>query len=416
MTYDVDAVRKNFPALASETVFFDNPGGTQVAQCVIDAMHDYFVTANANSHGAFETSRRSDEIVASGRGAFADLFNARSPQEIVFGSNMTSLTFQVSRAIGRTLRKGDEIIVTRLDHDANIAPWLSLQEQGAVVRWVDIHTDDCTLDMGDMERQLSEKTRVVAVGLASNAVGTVNPVRIIGDLAHMAGAWVYADAVHYAPHFPIDVGQLGCDFLVCSAYKFYGPHLGVLYGKAEVLQRLEPYKVRPAPDEPPDKFETGTQNFEAIAGAKAAVDYLASLGEGYGDPDIADLGGLGARRLNIKKGMRSLRQYEEALFAKLLNGLKEIKGIRIYGITDAARLGLRAPTAAFNLVGRNPRDVARELGNAGINVWDGNYYALALMERIGLEEHGGAVRVGLAHYNTTREVDRLLGVLARIAA
>lgn len=416
MAIDVESVRKHFPALSSGTIFLDNPAGTQVTQQVIDAMRDYLLTANANSHGAFQTSRRSDAIVAEARTAFADFFNARSPKEVIFGPNMTSLTFQFARALGRTLRKDDEIIVTRLDHDANIAPWLALQERGVCVKWVDIHSDDCTLDMADLERQLSDKTRIVAVGLASNAVGSVNPVRTIGDLAHMAGALVYADAVHYAPHFPIDVQELGCDFLVCSTYKFYGPHLGVLYGKQEILEGLEPYKVRPSPKEIPDKFETGTLCFEAIAGARAAVEYLARVGEKYDGASTGSIGGLQGRRLNLKRGMITIREYERNLFARLLGGLLDLEGIQIYGITDASRMGSRAPTVAFTLAGHGPAEVATKLGEAGINVWDGNYYALALMERLDLEQHGGAVRVGLAHYNTPQEVDSLLDALRRVVA
>jgi cysteine desulfurase family protein (TIGR01976 family) len=424
LSLDISAVRANFPALASGTVFFDNPGGTQVAQAVIDAMRDYFLYANANTHGAFATSQRSDGIIAEARRAFADFLNARSPDEIAFGPNMTTLAFQLSRALGRTLAPDDEIIVTRLDHDANIAPWLALQERGVAVKWVDIHTEDCTLDMGDFERQLSNKTKVVAIGLASNAVGSVNPVRIVTDLAHMAGAFVFVDAVHYAPHFPIDVQALDCDFLACSVYKFYGPHLGVLYGKYEMLDRLQAYKIRPSPKDPPDKWETGTQNLEGIAGGRAAVEYVASLGGKYGAPFAKDFPELEGRRLSLKTGMSVVREYEKNLFRQLMNGLKDLKGIEIYGITDPARFdypaktggpGGRAPTLAFNLAGNDPRHVAERLGAAGINVWDGNYYALALMERLGLEEQGGAVRVGLAHYNTAGEVDRFLHALEAIA-
>ncbi len=424
MPLDLNAVRENFPALKSGTIYFDNPGGTQVAQSVIDAMRDYMLMANANTHGAFATSQRSDEIIAEGRRAFADFLNARSPDEIIFGPNMTTLTFQLSRALGRTLVCDDEIIVTRLDHDANIAPWLALQERGVAVKSIDIHPDDCTLDLGDFERQLSNKTRVVAIGLASNAVGTVNPVRTIADLAHMAGASVFVDAVHYAPHLPIDVQRLNCDFLACSVYKFYGPHLGILYGKYELLDRLQAYKIGPAPDNPPDKFETGTQNHEGIAGGRAAVDYLASLGRKYGASFAKDLEGFEGRRLNLKTGLRALREYEMNLFVRLMNGLGHVKGIEIYGITDPACFdggangawpGGRAPTVAFNLAGHHPRKVAESLGAAGINVWDGNYYALALMERLNLEERGGAVRVGLAHYNTAEEVDKFLTALETIA-
>jgi cysteine desulfurase family protein (TIGR01976 family) len=416
LTFDVDSVRRSFPALASGTIFLDNPGGTQVALPVIEAMRDYMVTCNANSHGAFATSERSDASVQEARNAFSDFLNAKSADEIVFGPNMTTLTFLLSRALGRTLTPDDEIVVTRLDHDANIAPWLALQESGVAVKWVDIHQEDCTLDMGDFERQLSNKTRVVAVGLASNAVGTVNPARTIVDLAHMAGALVYVDAVHYAPHFPIDVQELNCDFLACSVYKFYGPHLGILYGKYDLLDRLQAYKVRPSPKQPPDKFETGTPNFEGIAGGRAAVEYISSLGQKYGAAYVKDFPELDGRRLTVKTGMRALCEYERALFARLFGGLRLARGVKIYGIADPVRFGFRAPTAAFNLKGHHPREVAEELGKSGINVWDGNYYALALMERLGLEEQGGAVRVGLAHYNTAEEVDRFIRVVDRIAA
>ncbi|MGB8644760.1 MAG: cysteine desulfurase-like protein [Anaerolineae bacterium] len=415
MSIDIQQIRSNFPALQSDTIFFDGPGGTQVTQSVIDAIRDYYVTANANHGGAFPTSQRNDQIIHAAREAFADFFNARAPEEIVFGNNMTTLTFHMSRALGRTLQPGDEIMVTRLDHDANISPWLALQERGIVVKWVDIHTDDVTLDMADFEKQLSNKTRVVAVGLASNAVGTVNPVRQIADLAHMAGAFVYIDAVHYAPHFPIDVQALNCDFLVCSAYKFCGPHLGILYGKHELLERLQAYKVRPSPPEPPEKWETGTQNFEGIAGAAAAVNYLAGLGAQYGGEHARDFPGFTRRRLNLKTGMAAIHAYEKELFTHLMVELAKLESVTTYGITDLSRFDRRTPTVAFNLKGHTPQEVARALGEENINVWDGNYYALAVMERLGLQETGGAVRVGLAHYNTRAEVDRLLERLRAIA-
>ncbi len=414
MKYDINAVRANFPSLQAGAIFLDNPGGTQVAQSVIDAMREYFLTANANTGGAFATSSRTDEMIADARRAFADFFNAPSPNEIVFGANMTSLTFNVARALGRNLTRNDEIIVTHLDHDANIAPWLALEERGAVVKWVDIHRDDCTLDMADFEKQLSNKTKIVAVGLASNAVGTVNDVRTIVDLAHMAGALVYVDAVHFAPHFPIDVQAVNCDFLVCSAYKFYGPHLGILFGKHALLERFTAYKVRPAHDEPPEKWEVGTQNHEGIAGARAALDYLASLGEKFGGEYAKEFREMSERRLQFKAGMSVMRVYEKNLFIQLMNGLREIDGIEIYGIQEAARFDYHAPTVAFNLRGIHPRAVAEKLASANINVWSGNYYALALMERLGLEDKGGAVRVGLAHYNTKEEVDSLIGQLQKI--
>lgn len=414
MPLDPSYVRSHFPSLESGTLFFDNPGGTQVTQSVIDAMRDYFLTANANHGGAFPTSHRNDAMLHAAREGFADFLNAASPSEIVFGLNMTTLTFQMSRALGRSLQPGDEIIITRLDHDANVAPWRALEERGAVLRWVDIHTDDCTLDMSDLERQLSTRTRIIAVGLASNAVGSLNPVRTIADLAHMAGALVYVDAVHAAPHFPIDVQTMHCDFLVCSAYKFYGPHLGILYGKYAHLEQLPAYKVRPAENHPPDKFETGTPSFESIAGGLAAVNYLAALGEKYGAPFADNYRGLDNRRLHAKTALSAIHSYEKNLFIRLMHGLEALPGIHIYGIRDTARFDYRAPTVAFNLAKHSPREIAARLGEKNINVWDGNYYALELMERLELEALGGAVRVGLAHYNTEEEVELLLDELRAI--
>jgi len=417
VSLDAQWVRAHFPSVQnSDTIFFDNPGGTQVAQSVMDAVREYYLTANANHGGMFPTSHRSDKFIHRAREAFADFLNAPSPDEIVFGPNMTTLTFSIARALGRWLNAGDEIIVTQLDHDANIAPWAALEERGVVIKRADIHTDDCTLDMADFEKQLSNKTRLVAVGLASNAVGTLNPVRTIADLAHMAGAFVYADAVAYAPHFPLDVQELGVDFLACSAYKFYGPHLGILYGKYAHLERLQAYKVRPSENVPPYKFETGTPTFENIHAAAAAVNYLASVGEKFGAPFADDYRAFAGRRAHLKTGLRAIQQYEKNLFIRLMNGLRELPNIRIYGITDLARFDYRAPTAAFNFDGQHPRDVAAKLGKQNINVWDGNYYALALMERLDLERTGGAVRVGLAHYNTAQEIDRLLEALAKIVS
>ena len=281
-TFDIDWVRSQFPALAMKVngypaAFFDGPGGTQVPQRVIDAMSGYLAASNANTHGAFATSRRTDEVIAAAHAAMADLLGCDA-EEIVFGPNMTTLTFALSRALGRELAPGDEIVVTRLDHDANVSPWTALEERGCVIRWVDIHPADCTLDMEDLRRKVTPRTRVVAVGYASNSVGTINDVEEVVRLAHAAGAMAYIDAVHYAPHGPIDVRSLDCDFLVCSPYKFFGPHSGVLYGKREHLLRLRPYKVRPATDSIPGRWETGTQNHEGMAGVTAAVEYLAELG------------------------------------------------------------------------------------------------------------------------------------------
>jgi cysteine desulfurase family protein (TIGR01976 family) len=415
LSYDIAEIRSHFPSLQSGNIFFDNPGGTQVPQQVIDAVGEYYKCANSNTHGAFESSRRTDQVIAEARAAFSDFFNARSPDEVVFGPNMTSLTFSISRALGRWLNPGDEIIVTRLDHDANIAPWLGLEERGARIKWVDIHADDCTLDMADFEKQLSTKTKIVAVGGASNAVGSLNDLKTIVPLAHLAGAIVFIDAVHFAPHIPIDVQELDCDLLACSAYKFYGPHLGALYGKRNILDRLSPYKVRPSSNQTPDKFETGTMNHEGLAGATAAINYLASIGETYGAPLASRFQHLSDRRLALKKGMAAIQDYERDLFIRLMRGLCEIHDVQIYGITDFARFRYRTPTVAFNLPGRKPREIAQKLGREKIFVWDGNYYALALMERLGLEEHGGAVRVGLAHYNTDQEVDCFLSVMKSLS-
>ena len=413
----VSSLRAEFPALQQTAggrplIFFDGPGGTQVHGSVIKAMGRYLTEANSNTHGAFLYSRRTDETTDAARQALADFLNAPRPEEIVFGANMTTLTFTISRAIGRTLSPGDEIVVTRLDHDADIAPWLALQEQGAVIRHVDFDPSDCTLDMAEMEAAINPRTKLVTVGYAYNAVGTINDIRRIGELAHAVGAWVYVDSVHYAPHGPIDVQTIDCDFLVCSTYKFFGPHLGVLYGRYELLEALPAYKVRPAPQDPPGKFETGTGNFEAQAGATAAVDYLASVGRRFGGEFAEKYASFEGRRRELKAAMAAIQAYERELCERFVAGLDEIPGLRIYGITDPARFDERAPTVSFTLEGLTPNQVARRLDEANIFVWDGNFYALAVTERLGLEEQGGLVRVGLAHYSTPEEVDTLVGVLA----
>jgi cysteine desulfurase family protein (TIGR01976 family) len=341
----------------------------------------------------------------------ADLLNAARAEEIVFGPNMTSLTFNLSRAIGRTLSPGDEIVVTRLDHDANIAPWLALQEQGAVVRHVDFDPSDCTLDRDELEAAIGPRTRVVALGYASNAVGTINDVARAVELAHRVGAWVYVDAVHYAPHGPIDVQALGCDFLACSVYKFFGPHVGVLYGRYDLLDELPAYKVRPAGDAPPDKFETGTQSFEAMAGATAAVDYLASVGRQYAGEFVADFPHFEGRRLDLKAGLSAIQAYEQVLARRLVAGLGTVPGLHMYGITEAERFGQRVPTVSFTMEGLSPQEISRRLDEANIFAWAGNFYALAVTRRLGLEGQGGLLRVGLAHYNRADEVDTLVGVL-----
>lgn len=409
---DIEYVRKFFPSLKQtlggrEVVFFDNPGGTQVPQSVANAMTDYLFTNNANHGGAYATSRRSDAMLEEAHRAMADMLGASSAEEIVFGPNMTSLTFTLSRAFAHWVKPGDEIVVTRLDHDANISPWMLLaRDTGASLCWVDFHTGDCTLDMEDLERLLSKKTKLVACGYASNAVGTINPVKTITEMAHQVGALIYVDAVQYAPHGVIDVRALDCDFLVCSAYKFFGPHEGVLYGKHDLLERLPAYKVRPAKDRPPHKFETGTQNHEGIAGTLAAVEYLASLSGA--SPEKA------SRRERLVAAVKRIEAYELGLVSRLISGLVQVEGLQLYGIKEPARFQERVPTVAFRIDGFSPRQVAESLGEKGIFVWDGNYYALAVTERLGFEDKGGMVRVGLVHYNTEEEIDRLIEGLHKL--
>lgn len=409
---DLNWIRDQFPSLLQDingypAVYFDGPGGTQVPQSVMDAIVNYFTTANANSHGAFLTSARTDEMVMAARAAIADFLGCE-PDEVIFGANMTTLTFAISRAIGRELQAGDEIVVTRLDHNANVQPWCALAAQGATIRVVDLHPEDCTLDMADLEQQLSAKTKLVAVGYASNAVGSINNIAKIVQMAHAVGAMVYVDAVHYAPHGPIDVRSLDCDFLACSAYKFFGPHVGIVYGKREHLERLHPYKVRPAPGEGPSRWETGTPNFEGLAGVVAAIDYLTELG--------ACVAPATTRRAALVAAMQAIQQYERELFEPMVLRLLQIPGLSFYGIREPERFNWRTPTAAIRLSGHSPRAVAEALGARGIFTWSGNFYAVDLTERLGLEESGGLVRIGLAHYNTLSEVDRLLKALNEIAA
>jgi cysteine desulfurase family protein (TIGR01976 family) len=412
-TFDVEALRRRFPALSIEdggrpVALFDGPGGTQVPDTVIEAIADYYRTSNANHDGPFLTSRRSDERVHEAHEAMADLLGAASADEIKFGANMTSLTFHVSRSIAATMEPGDEIVVTILDHEGNVGPWKAIAaDRGLVVRTVDIRTGDVTLDLDSLDAVLGPRTKLVAVGWASNAVGTINPVAEIVRRAHAVGAWTYLDAVHAAPHLPIDVRAVGTDFLACSTYKFFGPHAGVLYGRAEVLDALPPYKLRPASD----RFETGTGNFEGLAGVTAAIEYLAGIGTAYGGaPDGA------SRRDRAVAGMGAIRRYEMDLFRRLMDGLDTIRGLSFYGIADRARFGERTPTAAVRLDGLAPRAVAEALGADGIAVWDGDFYATGLIERLGLLDRGGLVRIGLTHYNTAAEVDRLLDALERIVA
>lgn len=411
--FDIGWVREQFPSLKLQVngqtaAFLDGPAGTQVPKQVLDAIQNYFVSANANTYGAFLTSRRTNEMILSARAAMADFFNC-DREEIVFGQNMTTITFALARAIGRELKAGDEIVVTTLDHDANVAPWRALEEKGVVIRQVDIHESDCTLDLDDLKRKISTKTKLVAVGYASNMVGTINPVAEITKVARAAGALMFIDAVHFAPHGPIDVKALDCDFLVCSPYKFFGPHMGTLYGKREHLEKFKPYKVRPATNTSPECWETGTQVQELIAGIGAAVDYIAELGR-HCDPSVK------SRREALQAAYRATHRYETGLLSRLVAGLQTIPGMRIFGITDSKRFDERCSTLSLRLGDRNPTEIAAFLGDRGIFTWDGNFYALNLSERLSVEQHGGVLRVGLVHYNTAEEVERLLAALRKFVA
>ncbi len=404
--FDVQALRNQYAPLRTARngripVFLDGPGGTQVPDRVIDAMSHYLRTCNSNQCGAFATSRESDAILTDAHQAVADLLNAPSADEIIFGQNMTSLTFHLSRAIARVLKPSDEVVVTRLDHDANITPWLlAARDAGAQVRWVDIRPEDCTLDMDDLRRQLSERTKLVAVGAASNLVGTRNDISTITRLAKDCGAWMFVDAVHFAPHAPIDVQAWGCDFLSCSAYKFFGPHVGILWGRRELLEELPAYKVRPASNKLPYRWMTGTQNHEGIAGVAAAIDY------------IADLAGENAdRREALHATLAAIQEYETELCRRLLAGLAQRSQFRVWGVSDVDALSSRVPTISITHESKTPRQVVEHLAVREIYAWAGHMYAITLTERLGVEEKGGLVRLGLVHYNTADEVDYLLSCL-----
>jgi cysteine desulfurase family protein (TIGR01976 family) len=413
---DLTYVRSQFPSL-SQTVdghpaaFLDGPGGTQVPQRVIEAISAYLGHDNANTGGAYATSRNTDAMIARARAAMGDFLNCGA-DEVAFGPNMTTLTFAISRAIGRELRPGDEILVTRLDHDANVSPWTSMAEdRGVTVRWAEIHDEDCTLDMADLASKINSKTKLVAVGYASNAVGTINPVKRIVQLAHQAGALAYIDAVHYGPHGLIDVAALDCDFLACSTYKFFGPHMGVLYGKREHLKRFRPYKVRPNTNAIPNCWEWGTLNHECISGIEACVEYIADLGR-RSHPEVS------SRRAAIEAAYAAIHEHERGLLKKMMDGLKATLGLKIYGITDPARFNERCTTFAVRDIsgrpGLTPLELATKLGERGFFTWDGNYYALNLTEHLDVEKSGGFLRIGLVHYNTVDEVESLLAALRQI--
>lgn len=413
MRFHAKHIREQFPSLCQPTpdgrlpIFLDNPAGTQVPQSVIDAVSSYYRTMNANSGGGFITSRRNDEMTAAVRQHMADFLNAESAGEIVIGPNMTTLNFKLSRALAQALAADDEIVVTKMDHDANIAPWIAIaRELKLDVKWVDIHTADCTLDMDSLEDVLTERTKIVATVHASNAVGTVNPIGQIAGMARAVDAWHVVDAVQSAPHLPIDVQAIGCDFLLCSAYKFYGPHLGIMWGREDLLNNLPVDKVRPAKDQAPYRWETGTPSYETWNGLLACLQYWEILGRCYGDAELSNYQG---RRLMMKRGMTAVQDYERELAEALIDGLLAIPGITVAGITDRDRFHWRVPTVALVKAGRSPDEVADYLAEHDVFVWSGDYYAPEIMQRLGRPE--GMVRVGIAHYNTKAEINTLLELI-----
>lgn len=410
--FPVERVRQRFPGLTREVAgqpaaFFDGPAGSQVPQTVIDAVSHYMAHMNANADGDFITSVETDQLLRRARECVADLLGVGSPDEVIFGANMTTLTFMLASSLSRTWGNGDEVIVTRIDHDANVSPWeLAAQDAGATVIHVDVSASDGTLDLDQLRAALSERTRLVAVAAASNLIGTVQPVADIVEWAHGVGAQVFVDAVHYAPHRLIDVDGWGCDYLCCSAYKFFGPHVGVLWARGDLIQELPVRKLRVAPDYLPERWLLGTQNHEGIAGAAAAVEYLAELGrEVGGDSDLS-------RRPALDVAFQAIDAHEQTLARRLLDGLLAINGVRVWGIADVGRINDRVPTVAITHDRHRPADLSRRLGEEGIFTWAGNNYALPLTEALGLEPDG-VLRLGILHYNTLGEVDRLLEALVR---
>ncbi len=408
MTWDPVRLRARFPALALEVagrpaVFFDGPAGSQVPVSVIEAMNHALVGFNANLGGHFATSIACERAMQDAHARVAEFLGAADPGEVVFGPNMTTLTLGLARALGRTWKPGDEIVVSRMEHDANYTPWIqAARDAGIEVRTIEVNPEDCTLDLDSLDAALGERTRLVAIGAASNMVGTINPVAEIVTRAHRFDALVFVDAVHYAPHRPIDVAAWDADFVSCSAYKFFGPHVGILWGRRALLEQAPVYKLRPALDRLPDRWMTGTQNHEGIAGTAAAIDHIASLAAEGGDA-----------RSRILSAFDAIDAYERALSDRLIRGIGELDGFRIWGITDPARFDERVPTLSITHDRDRPADIARRLGEQGIFVWDGNFYALPLSEALGLEPDG-TVRIGLLHYNTIEEVDRLLDALGEL--
>lgn len=415
MSLNINEIRTKFPSLAHQVagknvIYLDNPAGTQVPKQVMDAVVEYYTTMNANQGGAFATSRATDAMVAESRAIVADMLCAPRAEEIVFGANMTTLNFAFSRALAQTLPDDAEIVLTRMDHDANVSPWLMVaRDRNLTVEWVDFDPEAGTLNLDTLAAALSPKTKVVAAVHASNALGTINPAKQIAEMAHSVGALYVMDAVQSAPHVAIDVAEIGCDILLCSAYKFFGPHVGIMWGRYDLLESLPAYKVRPSHDETPFRWETGTPSFETIHGTAASVRYLESLAGDSNEP----IGNYTGRRLRLKQAFANMQAYELQLAEKLITGLQAIKGVTIAGITDMDKLEQRVATVAFVKEGKHPDEIAQKLADQNIFVWSGNYYAVEVMKRLG-RESDGMVRVGAVHYNTMDEIDAFLNAVERI--
>ena len=417
MSFDLPAIRARFPALSirdcdAPRIYLDNPGGTQVPDSVVEGMAGYLVESNANLGGVFRTSRASEAVVAEAREAMADFLNAPSANEIVFGQNMTSLTLHVSRSIGRHFAAGDEVILSRMDHDGNVYPWLAMaRDFGLEVRWLPFDTETFEFDLGELEKRLTKRTRLVCIGAASNLLGTINDVKSAARMVHEVGAWLYVDAVQAAPHAIMDVQDIDCDFLVCSAYKFFGPHQGILWGKREVLERLEPYRVRPAPSELPDSFESGTQSHEGMVGTAAAVDYFAWVGETMAGEHHAAHRAFEGRRRHVRAALDLIFASEQDLSRRLIDGLRLVPGLRVLGITAAEGMARRVPTVSFTVEGTSPAFLEESLARRNIFVWSGYYYALEPAAALGIADTGGALRVGPVHYNSEVEINEFLVAL-----
>jgi cysteine desulfurase family protein (TIGR01976 family) len=411
--FDLDYVRGQFPALRRTVdglpaAYLDGPGGTQVPRRVLEAVTDYLVNHNCNIHGVFATSEETDAIIEGSRGAMADFLGCDA-DEVSFGANMTTLTILLAQGIARTLKPGDEVLITELDHEGDRGPWQLLAERGIVIREAPVDLATCTIDWDGWQALLSEKTKLVAMGYASNATGTVNDVKRAAEAAHAVGALMFVDAVHFALHGSIDVRDIGCDFLACSAYKFFGPHIGCLYVRRDANDHVDPLKLRAQEDRAPYRFETGTLNHEGLAGAGEAVEFIADLGRHHAD-DPASVAG---RRDAVVAGMHAIEAYEQPLAARLIEGLGALPGVRVYGPPAGHP---RTSTVSFTVAGAKSPDVARALGAKGLFVWDGDFYAVRLVEKLGLVDQGGLVRVGLAPYNTAGEVERVIAAVAELTA